>query len=60
MSKNPYPETVTAESAYYALNGPAEQVRQDLRRIIRQAEDWGTTESLALAGEAKAYLAERE
>lgn len=56
----PLPPGRTGESAYYACEGPAEQVRADLRRIIEECDGWPTAEAKALREEAEEFLAERE
>lgn len=50
----------TAESAFYANDGPAEQVIADLQAIIRDCREWDTEAARALRLEAEAFLAARE
>lgn len=55
----PYPRGYGPETAYYHLDGPAEQVVRNLQQLIDDCEDHGTPEAAALVAEAKTYLAER-
>ena len=51
----PYPDGITEESAFFALDGPPAQSLADLERIAKACNDWGTPEAQALAWEAEEY-----
>ncbi len=57
-AENPqaYPDGLTGESAYYACDGPRDQVIADLRRILDLCVDWGTAEAENLRDECREYL----
>ena len=50
------PEGLTAESAYYAMDGPRDQRIAQLKGIIDALEDWENVEAVALRQEAEEYL----
>lgn len=52
-----FPAGLTGESAYYAADGPREQAIVELQSIEAAARAHGTRQSLALADEARTYLA---
>lgn len=61
-----YPATLSAESAYAALDGPSDQVLRDLLGIIASCaahaaaspSDWDGSHCAALETEASSYAAE--
>jgi hypothetical protein len=55
-AREPYPPGLTGESAYYACDGPRDQVIAELRRILDLCVDWGTTEAENLRDECREYL----
>lgn len=52
-----FPDGLTGESAYYAADGPRDQAIPELGRIEAVARAHGTEQSIALADEARTYLA---
>lgn len=52
-----FPTGLTGESAYYAADGPRDQAIPELQRIEAVARAHGTEQSVALADEARTYLA---
>jgi len=52
-----FPDGLTGESAYYAADGPRDQAIPELQRIEAVARAHGTEQSVALADEARTYLA---
>lgn len=52
-----FPDGLTGESAYYAADGPRDQAVPELQRIEAVARAHGTEQSVALADEARTYLA---
>jgi len=55
-ARDPYPPGLTGESAYYACDGPRDQVIADLRRILDLCVDWGTPQAEILRDECREYL----
>jgi len=60
VESTPYPDGLTGESAFYALDGPKEQKIQKLKRIIDDCDGHDTPEARALGAEAQEYLQELE
>ena len=52
-----FPAGLTGEAAYYAAEGPRDQAVPELQRIEAVARAHGTAQSIALADEARTYLA---
>jgi len=51
-----HPLGLTAESAFYACDGPKGQQRAELKRIVAACAVHETPEALALKDEAEAFL----
>ena len=50
------PEGLTPESAFYAMDGPVEQRRRDLIRILNLVYGWDTQAANTLRQETREYL----
>jgi len=59
MSTAAFPATLTAESAFLALDGPHDQRIRELRTIIKLCSGHPTDEAAALSAEAQDYLDEQ-
>jgi len=59
MTNTAFPATLTAESAFLALDGPHDQRIRELRMIIELCSNHLTDEAASLSAEAQDYLDEQ-